>query len=74
LRKRCTENALTNCYRKIKPYWWDKEVEDKMKNKKQLYLRYLRNKNDDSKAAYIVLNRQVKQEVINKKNTAWSKR
>lgn len=71
--KGAAEEALGIFHQKIKPYWWNKEAEDKIKEK-TITLVALLNKGDHSKEVCEVLNGQVKQEVINKKNTtAWTK-
>lgn len=58
--------------RQGKPDWWDYEIEEQIKKKKQLHLKILQANDESIKQEY--RDNVVKREVINKKNTAWMKK
>lgn len=57
-----------------KTYWWDDEIERQIKEKKELYKKFLQKNDTNTKEQYERANRKVKQDVLKKKNTAWLKK
>lgn len=66
--KEAAEEALGREVQKTKKtYWWDREIEEKIKQKKEMYQKLLQNQDDETRTQYRRMNREVKQEVIRKK-------
>lgn len=74
--KAAAEEALgiDNNQKYNRPYWWDREIEEKIRHKKEIYKKLLQSRDDETRAEYKRINRQVKQEVIKRKNKTWEKK
>ena len=58
----------------LKPYWWDEKVEELINMKREAYLGFLATKDSNTREIYRKLNRDVKREVLRKKNNSWMKK
>lgn len=57
-----------------KSYWWDEEAEHIIKEKEELYKRWLRTGDREDRNTYARVNREVKKIVKRKKNEMWERK
>lgn len=72
--KEAAREALSEYKNEHKPYWWDKEAQEIIDNKKQLYLSWLNNKNQQTKEEYKRVDRETKKIILQKKNESWMRK
>lgn len=77
--KSCLKNAALEALgeyekpnRRI-PYWWDEEIEEMIKTKRDKYNKFLNTKSDQDKNEYKTAQRMVRTAITKKKNESWER-
>lgn len=78
--KTCLQEAATEAlglqiknHRKT-PYWWDEEIEEEIKNKREKYKKTLNTRTDADKVEYKRVQAKVRKMICQKKNGAWEQK
>lgn len=77
--KQCLHSAAEEALGKYeptkrnKPYWWDQEIEEQIKEKRKLHITYLNNKSDENKNKYKGAQAKVRKMITQRKNETWER-